>query len=413
MKISNISLYRYFGFYDLTKPMLFIKDPELIAQLTITDFDYFEDRGGFVDEKTDTLFGNSLISLRGHKWRAMRNNIVHAFTGNKMRHMSKLMIDCAHSSTKYLSDQKVISWNVKDFFMSYTCDVIATCCFGLKLNSLREKSNLFYITAMRAAKFSSPRAIFRILLIKMMPRLTKFLGIEFTDSDIRKYFTTIILDTISEREREQIYRPDMIHALMDIKHTYSRYTIVDQSNKLTEDKRASTETTKQLLPIQWSNDALVAQCFVFFIAGLETVSTVLSFIAYELAMNPHIQSKLYTEVFGLHVQRNGQLPDYNSLKSMKYMNQVISETLRKWPPAPFLARLCVKDYNISNGKRIPISVEKGVSIWIPVGAIHNDPRYYPSPHTFDPERFSADNIKHIKPGTYMPFGIGPRNCVGK
>ena len=58
-------------------------------------------------------------------------------------------------------------------------------------------------------------------------------------------------------------------------------------------------------------------------------------------------------------------------------------------------------------------MKKGEFVWIPIYALHHDPKYYPDPSRFDPERFSDDNKASIDPVTYLPFGIGPRNCIGK
>lgn len=90
------------------------------------------------------------------------------------------------------------------------------------------------------------------------------------------------------------------------------------------------------------------------------------------------------------------------------------ETLRLWPPAFQTDRLCVKSYVIEpiNPKEKVVFVEKGASIEIPVMAIQRDPKYWDKPDKFDPERFSDENRDRIVPGTYMPFGVGPRNCIG-
>lgn len=85
------------------------------------------------------------------------------------------------------------------------------------------------------------------------------------------------------------------------------------------------------------------------------------------------------------------------------------ETLRKYPSLPILTRRCTKTFSMPAGNRI----EKGDRIMIPVWSLHHDPDYFPDPDKFDPERFSSENKPTIKPFTYLPFGEGPRMCIGK
>lgn len=88
---------------------------------------------------------------------------------------------------------------------------------------------------------------------------------------------------------------------------------------------------------------------------------------------------------------------------------LFTETLRKYPVVPFLNRELINDYTFENSK---ITIPKGLKIWIPVYGIHHDPDIYPNPEKFDPERFSEDKIKKRHPMHYLPFGHGPRNCIG-
>lgn len=88
---------------------------------------------------------------------------------------------------------------------------------------------------------------------------------------------------------------------------------------------------------------------------------------------------------------------------------IFAETLRKYPVVPFLNRELINDYTFENSK---IIIPKGLKIWIPVYGIHHDPDIYPNPEKFDPERFSEDKIKKRHPMHYLPFGHGPRNCIG-
>lgn len=92
---------------------------------------------------------------------------------------------------------------------------------------------------------------------------------------------------------------------------------------------------------------------------------------------------------------------------MKYVDMVLSETLRKWTPGPISERQVNRPYVIENYDGTQVYLKKGEGISIPVYALHRDAKYFPNPDKFDPERFCDENKHNIKQGTYMPFGIGP------
>lgn len=88
----------------------------------------------------------------------------------------------------------------------------------------------------------------------------------------------------------------------------------------------------------------------------------------------------------------------------------LTETLRKYPAVPFISRVCTKDYKMRD---TDVTIEKGVGILVPLLGLHHDPQYFPDPQKFDPERFSGDNITKSDSFCHLPFGEGPRNCIGK
>lgn len=93
---------------------------------------------------------------------------------------------------------------------------------------------------------------------------------------------------------------------------------------------------------------------------------------------------------------------------------IFLETLRKWPNIIGIDRQCFQDFTLppKSPQEAPITFKKGSVILVPIFAIQRDPRHFPNPDLFDPERFSPENKDEIKPYTYMPFGVGPRVCLG-
>lgn len=93
---------------------------------------------------------------------------------------------------------------------------------------------------------------------------------------------------------------------------------------------------------------------------------------------------------------------------------IFAESLRKWPPNGATDRVCNESYIIqpTAPTESPLHISKGQNLLIPIYGLHRDPNYFPNPERFDPDRFSDENKTKIKPFTFLPFGAGPRMCVG-
>uniref|UniRef100_A0A8C7BXB9 unspecific monooxygenase n=1 Tax=Neovison vison TaxID=452646 RepID=A0A8C7BXB9_NEOVI len=161
-----------------------------------------------------------------------------------------------------------------------------------------------------------------------------------------------------------------------------------------------TDTHKALSDLE-----LVAQSMTFLFAGYETTSTALSFLAYELATHPDVQQKLQEEIDSTFPKKAP--PTYDGLVQMEYLDMVLNETLRLHPIGGRLERVCKKDVEISG-----VFIPKGTVVMVPVFTLHRDQDLWPVPKEFRPERFSKKNKDSINPYTYLPFGTGPRNCIG-
>lgn len=204
----------------------------------------------------------------------------------------------------------------------------------------------------------------------------------------------LVLDSMKYRQENNIVRPDMINMLME-----ARGLIKSDTHKV--------------LVREWSDVDIVGQCFLFFFAGFETSAALTCLTAHELMENQDVQAKLLEEIKDVEQQLDGKPLSYDTIMGMRYMDMVVQECLRKWPGAIAIDRVCSKDITYDLGDGTKMELKRGDSIWIPVVGFHRDPQYFENPSKFDPERFSEGNKDSINPSTFLPFGMGPRNCIGK
>ncbi|XP_017769441.1 PREDICTED: cytochrome P450 9e2-like [Nicrophorus vespilloides] len=398
--------------YNLTKPILLVNDIDLIKLLTIKDFEYFTDHMAYARADVDSLWSKNIFAMRGESWRDMRATLSPAFTGSKMRFMFNLINDCAEKFAEYYlkQDNDIISLEMKDAYSRTTNDIIASCAFGIQCDSLNDRENEFYVKSRKAFDFSGFRQ-FNYFLYNACPKLISILGLKVFTDEIGDFFRSVINETIDMREKKEIVRPDLINLLLE-----ARSGKLQEENTAVKESFAETKEyslNKKINKIKITNEDITAQALIFFVGGFDTTSYLLCFLSYELAVNIDVQEKLRKEIQETLEECNGKLI-YVALMKMKYLDMVISEVLRKWPAAAVIDRICIKDYTIKASKsdEKDYLVKKNDVIWFPTFGIHRDPDFYPNPGVFDPERFSAENRGNINASSYIPFGTGPRNCIG-
>lgn len=128
-----------------------------------------------------------------------------------------------------------------------------------------------------------------------------------------------------------------------------------------------------------------------------------------MARRPEVQEKLRQEVIEFD-EKNGGKISYEAVNDMKYLDMVVKETLRKNPPAITLMRQSTQNYVIP-GTNVTLPARQ--SVQIPLHALQQDEKYYPKPEVFDPERFNDEAKQARHPMVFLPFGDGPKNCIGK
>ncbi|KAG5669760.1 hypothetical protein PVAND_000054 [Polypedilum vanderplanki] len=226
--------------------------------------------------------------------------------------------------------------------------------------------------------------ILRIALLSNFKWIARKLGLKLIPSDITKFFMGVVKDTVNYRLENNIQRNDVLDTLMKI--------------------RDETQENEGKLTI----GEIGAQCFVFFIGGFETSSSTGTFVLYNLVKYPEVQEKLRNEIRTILARHDNKIT-YEAMQEMKYLQMVVDETLRMYPPVFQALRQAARDYKVEKDNFI---IPKDILVSIPIYAIHHDPEYYPEPDKFDPDRFNDENKAQRHPMAFLPFGHGPRNCIG-
>nr|QZM07481.1 cytochrome P450 monooxygenase CYP6TC1 [Lasioderma serricorne] len=367
------------GIYTLTSPTLVTIHLDIVRTIIVKDFDYFNSAGGYYNEEVDPLSAN-MLNLHGEKWKTIRSKLTPTFTSGKMKQMFDLVKKATEPFERYLDSYIARKEPVeaRNLFSLYTVDSIGSCVFGLDCNSFEDQNHQFLKMGQRAMQFKGIQ-IAKSFFAFSFPDLAKRFRIKLTPDEVEEFFYGIVRKTIDVRRKTETERKDFIQLMMG----------------LLDGKQVNFAE-------------VVAESFLFFIGGFDTSATTGSFALFELAMNQEIQDRARNEVMEV-IRKNGGELTYDAIQDMKYVEQVIDETLRKHPAFGLLIRSCVKDYKIPDTE---IVIDKGTQIIIPIHAFHHDPEYFPNPDLFDPERFNDDNKNNIVPSSYLPFGDGPRKCLG-
>ncbi|KAF2879304.1 hypothetical protein ILUMI_26859 [Ignelater luminosus] len=373
----------FFGVYLLNKPYLIVKSPELIKSILVTDFNSFPDRNIIFDEECDSILSQTLAFIRSSEWKPLRAKLTRVFSIAKMKNMINLITEAANEMNDYIERNKNKSFiEAKEVCSRYSTEVIASCAFGIKAHCFENENSEFRQIGRNMFGFNWRNAITQSSYL-VAPGVAKFFKFSFFDRKVYDFMRKAFWTTFEERKKTNQKRNDLIDVINQIR------------------KENTPEDN-----IKFEGDRAVAQAAIFYAAGFEPVSSCMAFVLYELCLHPDIQSKLRKEI-KIVLSRYGELI-YEAIQDLKYMEKVIFETLRKYPALPFLERISAEEYKIPDSD---ITLEKGTPIFIPMFGLYHDPKYYPEPQTFDPERFSDDGSENSL--YQLAFGGGPRSCIGE
>ncbi|CAH2269490.1 jg27299 [Pararge aegeria aegeria] len=219
---NNYPEERFVGKYEFLRPVIFVRDLDLVKRIAIKDFEHFLDHRGLTAENVEPLFSRNIISLKGQEWKDMRSTLSPAFTSSKIKLMVPFMEEVGEQMIRSLKNKLMdsptgsIDVDCKDLTSRYANDVIASCAFGLKVDSHTDENNKFFEMGKNALTFKLKQMII-FFAVSACPALANKLKLTFFSEETKEFFINLVQSTMKDREARKIFRPDMIHLLMEAK----------------------------------------------------------------------------------------------------------------------------------------------------------------------------------------------------
>ncbi|CAF5172584.1 unnamed protein product, partial [Rotaria magnacalcarata] len=309
---------------------------------------------------------------------------------------------CINELLDKLDNQTVdIEFDISPLLKRTSMNIILNCAFGINPNKNEKLTESFFRRCSQVFEFSifqntlsicsmlMPELnfvwvtcfkyvnIFRLWLCSHIPLMNRFI-----DTDPNTWLLYHVENVIKQRCLHGIEKIDLLQSMID-------------ATDVVQKMSPSSTLSKYRLNL----DELLNNIYLFMIGGYETTATTLDYLMYVLATHPKEQTHLQNELDKVY-------DDYEQLTKLEYLDCFIRETLRLYPIAPFIVnRQCNRECQIGQ-----VKIAKGTNLAVDMFSIHYDEKLYGpvSPFQFYPERF----LEKRHPLAWLPFGVGPRNCVG-
>lgn len=356
------------------RSILIVNAPDLTQRIMADEGDLYP-KNDLMVGAVEPLIGDSIFVSSGDTWRRQRRMIDPAFSHIHLARAFQFMAAAVDDYETVLRSRAAANTAFSlDLAMSeLTADVITRTVFSTPLASdtAREVFESFAIFEKSLAHIELMRLIF---------------GKPF-DAVAQKPEVLAACRTIRR------HLGDLVDTHMGPSAT--PYNDIASSVIAARDKDTGAPLTRE---------EVIDQLGVFFLAGHETTASVLTWVFYILATNPDVRVRMRQEIEA--IAGDGPVTIEHT-KRMTYVRNVFRETLRLYPPITFLPRVARNPTQIGRFK-----LRRGAMIMVAPWVIHRHQAYWKQPHAFDPDRFLPEREHELVPGTYLPFGQGPRICVG-
>jgi len=407
---------KIYGVFQGASPTFVVSDPDFLQEVFIKQFHVFHGRrGAFEGGKIQNL-----VSSSGDQWRRHRHVINPTFSAAKLKLMSPLINGCISNVMEKLiaHADNHSEFNIYTYYKRMTMDVICRCAFGLDTDLQNNPNNIYFQKVEEVFVGTLRKTIF-FKLIQLFPEIRMFISrIFFSVNTIRAFVNTHLLPLITDKQLEELPAFWLINRLGPIvdqrqKAKTSRVDVLQlMLQVMTDESDVGQETSKANYRL--TRDEVISNIFIFMAAGYETTSTALAYATYELAKHPEVLEKLQAEIDTLPLSdgkndcddETKKYPDYDIVAQMPYMNMFVSEVLRMYPIANTVIQRRAFGDTVVQG----ITIKKDTFVHADVYSVHYDLDLWgpEDPYVFYPERHATK--RH--PMAYLPFGAGPRQCVG-
>nr|QNS29976.1 cytochrome P450 [Nothapodytes nimmoniana] len=403
-----------FRFHMGRQPLVIIADPELCKEVGIKKFKYVSNRSIPSPISASPLHQKGLFFTRDARWSTMRNTILSVYQPSHLAKLVPTMQSFIQSATQNLpSKEEDITFS--DLSLKLATDVIGKAAFGVDFGLSKPKSNSTdstnnlndqnnsnevhdfinehtYSTTQLKMDLSGSFSIILGLLVPFLQEpfrqiLKRIPGtmdwkIDRTNQNLSRRLSEIVAKRTKEKDRDF---KDFLSLILNA--------------------RESESVAKNI----FTSDYISAVTYEHLLAGSATTSFTLSSIIYLVAGREEVEKKLLEEIdgFGSH----DQIATTHDLQHrFPYLDQVIKEAMRFYTVSPLVARETSAPVAIG-GYILP----KGTWVWLALGVLAKDPKNFPEPEKFKPERFNpnCEEEKQRHPYANIPFGIGPRACIGQ
>lgn len=364
-----------YGTYFMTTPVLVTGDIDVLREIFVNDnfYDRLTIRGHPAIEQ-------NIINKNGLEWRRDRSILSPSFTSGKMKQMFPLIEECVNKYLPHVQKWSLSKESIspKEMYTKLTSMIIARCAFATQVDAFAETDQ--HPLMKHLMNLVTPNLLTILIFVLTPDILRSKLKLHASPRQSFAYLVSLLERIMKERKESPAANdfPDLLQLLLNTQSNDQGFT----------------------------DDQVIANSFLFFVAGLETTAATLTFLSYLLALHPHVQDELYRELADAHEVE--ATFTYETLFRLKYLEAVINETLRLYSPAPQVSRIAREDYTLCND----IKVRAGTFILIPIDAVHHNEQYHPQAHVFDPTRFLPENKQNMPHGSWIPFLNGPRNCIG-